>query len=185
MVSQSSNAFTSEDTDTKRTTSDTSSQPQTASKRKQGSSRRVNGSRLCFICLKEEVSVVLLPCAHQTFCAKCNEDHEKKAKTRCPACQTVIEQRVRVYGASSQTSQQSEVQGEVRIKTFAFSSGFFDIILIPICVFFFPFTALQYQQTKLKKMKEPYMNHEPSQVCTAEPFVSLCLCKMPISCHMG
>ncbi|KAH7668677.1 putative E3 ubiquitin ligase protein [Dioscorea alata] len=101
MVSQSSNAVTSEDTDTKRTTSDASSQPQTASKRKQGSSRRVNGSRLCFICLKEEVSVVLLPCAHQTFCVKCNEDHEKKAKTRCPACQTVIEQRVRVYGASS------------------------------------------------------------------------------------
>lgn len=60
-----------------------------------------NYDRLCLICLKDEVSVVFLPCAHQVVCANCNEDYGKKGKATCPCCRVPIEQRVRVFGASS------------------------------------------------------------------------------------
>ncbi|XP_076901407.1 MND1-interacting protein 1-like [Bidens hawaiensis] len=57
--------------------------------------------RECIICLKDEVSVVFLPCAHQVLCANCNEEYANKGKSTCPVCREVIEQRIRVFGASS------------------------------------------------------------------------------------
>ncbi|KAK4478036.1 hypothetical protein RD792_017301 [Penstemon davidsonii] len=61
----------------------------------------VSNDRECMICLKDEVSVVFLPCAHQVICASCNENYEKKGKAICPYCRVPIEQRILVYGASS------------------------------------------------------------------------------------
>ncbi|XP_076912085.1 MND1-interacting protein 1-like [Bidens hawaiensis] len=57
--------------------------------------------RECIICLKDEVSVVFLPCAHQVVCASCNEEYANKGKSTCPVCREVIDQRIRVFGASS------------------------------------------------------------------------------------
>ncbi|KMT11715.1 hypothetical protein BVRB_5g106510 [Beta vulgaris subsp. vulgaris] len=57
--------------------------------------------RECLVCMKEEVSVVFLPCAHQVMCANCGENYGKKGKATCPCCRCPIEQRIRVFGASS------------------------------------------------------------------------------------
>ncbi|KAD3641507.1 hypothetical protein E3N88_30731 [Mikania micrantha] len=57
--------------------------------------------RECIICLKDEVSVVFLPCAHQVVCATCSDEFGTKGKSTCPICRVVIEQRIRVFGASS------------------------------------------------------------------------------------
>lgn len=65
------------------------------------SDRGLSGDRECLICMKEEVSVVFLPCAHQVVCASCGKDHGKKGKATCPCCRAPIEQRIRVFGASS------------------------------------------------------------------------------------
>lgn len=58
-------------------------------------------NRECVICMKDEVSVVFLPCAHQVLCASCNEGYMKKGRAICPCCRVPIEQRIRVFGASS------------------------------------------------------------------------------------
>lgn len=60
-------------------------------------------SRECIICLKDEVSVVFLPCAHEVLCATCNDEYGNgtKGKATCPICRVAIEQRIRVFGASS------------------------------------------------------------------------------------
>ncbi|KAK4845162.1 hypothetical protein QYF36_001707 [Acer negundo] len=55
----------------------------------------------CIICTKDEVSIVFLPCAHQVLCASCSENYGKKGKATCPCCRAPIEQRIRVFGASS------------------------------------------------------------------------------------
>ncbi|KAL8543704.1 hypothetical protein ACS0TY_004318 [Phlomoides rotata] len=60
-----------------------------------------NSDRECMICMKDEVSVVFLPCAHQVICANCNDSYGKKGKATCLYCRVPIEQRIRVYGASS------------------------------------------------------------------------------------
>lgn len=65
------------------------------------SEKETNYNRECIICKKDEVSVVFLPCAHQVLCVKCNENYGKKGKATCPCCRVPIEQRVRVFGASS------------------------------------------------------------------------------------
>ncbi|KAI3691746.1 hypothetical protein L6452_31548 [Arctium lappa] len=57
--------------------------------------------RACILCLKDEVSVVFLPCAHQVLCVSCNEEYGKKGKAKCPTCRVRIDQRIRVFGASS------------------------------------------------------------------------------------
>ncbi|KAJ6801308.1 MND1-interacting protein 1-like [Iris pallida] len=64
-------------------------------------SQMVNRNRECVLCMKDEVSVVFLPCAHQVVCTSCNEDHERRAKTTCPCCNAHIEERIHVYGATS------------------------------------------------------------------------------------
>ncbi|XP_008238284.2 PREDICTED: MND1-interacting protein 1-like [Prunus mume] len=65
------------------------------------SEKEVNCDRECIICMKDEVSVVFLPCAHQVLCANCNDDYGKKGKATCPCCRAPIEHRIRVFGASS------------------------------------------------------------------------------------
>lgn len=62
---------------------------------------RKRRDRECVICLKEDVNVVLLPCAHQVLCVGCSEQQEMTGKSSCPCCSAQIEQRIRVYGASS------------------------------------------------------------------------------------
>ncbi|GAV68134.1 zf-C3HC4_3 domain-containing protein [Cephalotus follicularis] len=61
----------------------------------------VNCNRECIVCMKDEVSIVFLPCAHQVLCASCNDGYGKKGKATCPCCQVPIEQRIRVFGATS------------------------------------------------------------------------------------
>ncbi|KAL6183604.1 hypothetical protein ACLB2K_045015 [Fragaria x ananassa] len=63
--------------------------------------REVSCDRECMICMKDEVSVVFLPCAHQILCANCNDDYGKKGRATCPCCRAPIEHRIRVFGASS------------------------------------------------------------------------------------
>ncbi|KAI8529815.1 hypothetical protein RHMOL_Rhmol11G0003200 [Rhododendron molle] len=65
------------------------------------SDKEVGYDRECLICMKDEVSVVFLPCAHQVLCANCNDGYGKKGKATCPCCRVPIEQRIRVFGASS------------------------------------------------------------------------------------
>lgn len=65
------------------------------------SDKEVNCDRECIICMKDEVSVVFLPCAHQVVCANCSDEFGRKGKAACPSCQVPIEQRIRVFGASS------------------------------------------------------------------------------------
>lgn len=57
--------------------------------------------RECIICMKDEVSIVFLPCAHLVLCANCNENYGRKGKATCPCCRVPIEQRIRVFGATS------------------------------------------------------------------------------------
>ena len=57
--------------------------------------------RECIVCLKDEVSVVFLPCAHQVLCSSCNDEYGTKGKATCLICRVPIEQRIRVFGASS------------------------------------------------------------------------------------
>ncbi|KAL1371011.1 hypothetical protein HN51_001237 [Arachis hypogaea] len=65
------------------------------------SEKEVNGNRECIICMKDEVSVVFLPCAHQVMCAGCGDEYGRKGKAACPCCRVPIQQRIRVFGASS------------------------------------------------------------------------------------
>ncbi|CAN4076043.1 unnamed protein product [Withania somnifera] len=65
------------------------------------SSEKDKPDRECVICLKDEVSVVFLPCAHQVLCATCNDKFVKKGRVKCPRCRVPIEQRIRVFGATS------------------------------------------------------------------------------------
>ncbi|CAI0418625.1 unnamed protein product [Linum tenue] len=61
-----------------------------------------SSDRECMICMKDEVSVVFLPCAHQVMCAGCSDSYGKKGgRATCPCCRVTIEQRIRVFGASS------------------------------------------------------------------------------------
>jgi hypothetical protein len=65
------------------------------------SENEANCDRECLLCRKDEVSVVFLPCSHQVLCANCSDNYGKKGKATCPCCRVPIEQRIRVYGASS------------------------------------------------------------------------------------
>ncbi|XP_028782468.1 MND1-interacting protein 1-like [Neltuma alba] len=65
------------------------------------SDKEVNSDRECIICMKDEVSVVFLPCAHQVMCATCSDEYGRKGRAACPCCHVPIEQRIRVFGASS------------------------------------------------------------------------------------
>ncbi|CAA6673792.1 unnamed protein product [Spirodela intermedia] len=58
------------------------------------------GRRECLTC-RREVCVVFLPCAHQVLCACCSDNHEKKARARCPTCNLRIQRRIRVFGATA------------------------------------------------------------------------------------
>lgn len=58
------------------------------------------GRRECLTC-RRDVCVVFLPCAHQVLCASCSENHEKKARARCPTCNLRIQRRIRVFGAAA------------------------------------------------------------------------------------
>ncbi|CAG7874535.1 unnamed protein product [Brassica rapa] len=57
--------------------------------------------RECLICMKEEVSVVFLPCAHQVVCASCSESFMGGDKATCPCCRASVQKRIRVFGATS------------------------------------------------------------------------------------
>ncbi|XP_075518016.1 LOW QUALITY PROTEIN: MND1-interacting protein 1-like [Primulina tabacum] len=63
--------------------------------------KEVGHDRDCVICMEEEVSIVFLPCAHQIICTNCNGTYGKKGRATCLYCRAPIEQRIRVYGASS------------------------------------------------------------------------------------
>ncbi|KAK7386317.1 hypothetical protein VNO78_26471 [Psophocarpus tetragonolobus] len=65
------------------------------------SEKEVNSNRECIICMKDEVSIVFLPCAHQVMCASCSDEYGRKGKAACPCCRVQIQQRIRVFGASS------------------------------------------------------------------------------------
>ncbi|CAN6204310.1 unnamed protein product [Urochloa humidicola] len=57
--------------------------------------------RDCVVCKEEEACVILLQCTHQVLCVGCNKLHEDKGVARCPSCSAKIEERIRVFGAST------------------------------------------------------------------------------------
>lgn len=57
--------------------------------------------RMCMICMEKEVSVLLLPCAHQVLCASCSSDYYYQLEARCPCCKGPIDERIHVYGGRS------------------------------------------------------------------------------------
>ncbi|ESQ52144.1 hypothetical protein EUTSA_v10016336mg [Eutrema salsugineum] len=63
--------------------------------------KEANNDRECLICMKDEVSVVFLPCAHQVVCASCSDSFMGGGKATCPCCRAPVQQRIRVFGASS------------------------------------------------------------------------------------
>ncbi|XP_010531726.1 PREDICTED: MND1-interacting protein 1-like [Tarenaya hassleriana] len=69
--------------------------------------KEANYDRECIICMKDEVSVVFLPCNHQVICASCNDNfmgnNNKKGGSNviCPCCRAQVQQRIRVFGATS------------------------------------------------------------------------------------
>ncbi|VVB02184.1 unnamed protein product [Arabis nemorensis] len=63
--------------------------------------KEANYDRECLICLKDEVSVVFLPCAHQVVCASCSDSFMGGGKATCPCCRAPVQQRIRVFGATS------------------------------------------------------------------------------------
>ncbi|EOA39792.1 hypothetical protein CARUB_v10008449mg [Capsella rubella] len=65
-----------------------------------------NYDRECIICMKDEVSVVFLPCAHQVVCASCSDsffatNNNGGRKVTCPCCRSLVQQRIRIFGATS------------------------------------------------------------------------------------
>ncbi|KAJ6695867.1 RING/U-BOX SUPERFAMILY PROTEIN [Salix koriyanagi] len=48
------------------------------------SDKGANCDRECMICMKDEVSIVFLPCAHQVICASCSDNYGKKGRATCP-----------------------------------------------------------------------------------------------------
>nr|GMD94182.1 MND1-interacting protein 1 [Ipomoea batatas]GMD97312.1 MND1-interacting protein 1 [Ipomoea batatas] len=61
-------------------------------------SSELSADRECILCLKDEASVVFLPCAHLAVCADCNKSYGKKGRAACPCCRVPIEQRIPVFG---------------------------------------------------------------------------------------
>lgn len=57
--------------------------------------------RECLLCMKDEVSVVFLPCAHQAVCASCSDSFMGGGKATCPICRAPVQERIRVFGATS------------------------------------------------------------------------------------
>ncbi|CAH8338359.1 unnamed protein product, partial [Eruca vesicaria subsp. sativa] len=65
-----------------------------------------NNDRECIICMKDEVSVVFLPCAHQVVCGGCSDNffssnNSGGGKVTCPCCRAVVQQRIHIFGATS------------------------------------------------------------------------------------
>ncbi|KAH0879119.1 LOW QUALITY PROTEIN: hypothetical protein HID58_066513, partial [Brassica napus] len=65
-----------------------------------------NNDRECIICMKDEVSVVFLPCAHQVVCGSCSDNFFSSnngggGKVTCPCCRAVVQQRIHIFGATS------------------------------------------------------------------------------------
>ncbi|CAL9217125.1 unnamed protein product [Arabidopsis halleri] len=64
-----------------------------------------NYDRECIICMKDEVSVVFLPCAHQVVCGSCSDSffasNNGGSKVTCPCCRGLVQQRIRIFGATS------------------------------------------------------------------------------------
>ncbi|VVA93328.1 unnamed protein product [Arabis nemorensis] len=63
-----------------------------------------NNDRECIMCMKDEVSVVFLPCAHQIVCGSCSDNFfntNDGSKVICPCCRSLVQQRIRIFGATS------------------------------------------------------------------------------------
>lgn len=75
--------------------------PPPASNRTPQPTQKLSHRKQCVVCKKEEACVILLQCAHQVLCVSCNKLHEDKGVSRCPCCSEKVEERVRVFGASS------------------------------------------------------------------------------------
>ncbi|KAL7081863.1 hypothetical protein ACP275_14G065000 [Erythranthe tilingii] len=63
------------------------------------SARRIR-RRTCMMCLQNDVSVVLLPCAHQVLCFPCFQRNCSAVGANCPYCNVRIEQSIRPFGPS-------------------------------------------------------------------------------------
>uniref|UniRef100_A0A0E0B284 RING-type domain-containing protein n=1 Tax=Oryza glumipatula TaxID=40148 RepID=A0A0E0B284_9ORYZ len=80
----------------------TNQRPSPASnKQSQAPTQKASRRRDCVICKREEACVILLQCAHHVLCVGCNKRHEEKGVARCPCCNAKVEERIRVFGASS------------------------------------------------------------------------------------
>ncbi|CAH2034959.1 unnamed protein product [Thlaspi arvense] len=65
-----------------------------------------SNDRECIICMKDEVSVVFLPCAHQVVCGGCSDsffsgNDNGGSKVTCPCCRALVQERIRIFGSAS------------------------------------------------------------------------------------
>uniref|UniRef100_J3MX09 RING-type domain-containing protein n=2 Tax=Oryza brachyantha TaxID=4533 RepID=J3MX09_ORYBR len=89
------------DRNTARAPKQPSQRPSAASNKPQAPTQKMSRRRDCVVCKKEEACVILLQCAHQVLCVGCNKRHEEKGAVRCPCCNAKVDERIRVFGASS------------------------------------------------------------------------------------
>ncbi|KAK3129932.1 hypothetical protein QOZ80_6BG0486750 [Eleusine coracana subsp. coracana] len=75
--------------------------PPPASNRPPQPTQKLSHRRQCVVCKEEDACVILLQCAHQVLCVSCNKLQEDKGVARCPCCSAKVEERIRVFGASS------------------------------------------------------------------------------------
>lgn len=56
---------------------------------------------MCMMCLRNEVSIVFLPCTHQVLCSPCYVENFKTEGGFCPYCHVKIEESIKAYVPSS------------------------------------------------------------------------------------
>ncbi|KAH0926371.1 hypothetical protein HID58_018627 [Brassica napus] len=90
----------------RRVTSSSTNLHRTTSKLEGSYESEANNDRECIICMKDEVSVVFLPCAHQVVCGSCSDsffsgNNNGGNKVTCPCCRSLVQQRIHIFGATS------------------------------------------------------------------------------------
>jgi len=66
-----------------------------------GSSENGNNNNLCCICATNDVTTVIVPCGHATYCSDCSHESIKHSN-QCPICRSPVQSIITVYKAGLQ-----------------------------------------------------------------------------------
>ena len=66
-------------------------------------SRRGSSANLCCICATNDVTTVIVPCGHATYCSDCSHESIKHSQ-QCPICRQEVQSIITVYKAGLQFS---------------------------------------------------------------------------------